>query len=238
MLSYDITEENEDLPAPEELSPDISGKKPSFIRSQLLIITQLILCALVLAFAFIAKAVGGDLYAGAASWYFDSYNASLFTGSTKPDSPFTDDAKVTETSLTSPEVTSSSSVSCMPLKSAELTFGFGSRERNGRTENHKGIDLVTDKDSEIYAVLDGEVVTAENDPSYGNYVILKHSTGTQTLYAHCDSLSVKKGDKVKAGSVIALVGSTGDSDVPHLHFEVIKNGTNIDPISLIGDYYK
>ena len=84
----------------------MENKRNSFLRSQLIIVTQVIICALALGFAFAAKAIGGELYAAAASWYFDSYNASLFTGGEMPALPFTEEAKISETSLISPEAPS------------------------------------------------------------------------------------------------------------------------------------
>ena len=122
-----------------------------------------------------------------------------------------------------------------PLKSFVVTSPYGKRELNGKTELHKGIDLASDEGSEIFAVFDGEAVTAEADASYGNYIVLKHTDGAETLYAHCNRLLIKKGDKVKAGQPIAVIGSTGDADGTHLHFELHKNGSPVDPTPLIGN---
>ena len=232
MEEHELTEEYGDM---EVTAQENTGKGGSFLRSQLLIVTQVMICALALAFAFVAKAIGGGLYAAAASWYFDSYNDSLFTGGETPASPFTEEARITETSLISPEQTSSAPTTVKPLKSFVVTSPYGSRENNGKTELHKGADLAAEEGSKIYAVYDGEVTTAENDASYGSYIILRHSDGTETLYAHCSQLLVKKGDKVSAGQEIAVIGSTGDADGTHLHFELHKDGKPVDPASVIGD---
>lgn len=106
----------------------------------------------------------------------------------------------------------------------------------GDGRGHKGIDIASPKNSEIYAAASGTVVTAvKGHSSYGNYVVIDHGDGkTETLYAHCNSLNVKKGDKVKAGQVIAFVGTTGRSTGNHLHFEIKINGTRIDPAPYIG----
>jgi murein DD-endopeptidase MepM/ murein hydrolase activator NlpD len=77
--------------------------------------------------------------------------------------------------------------------------------------------------------LNGEVLEATYEVTYGNFVKIKHDDDLTTIYAHCSVLSVKKGQKVKKGQVIAKVGSTGDSTGPHLHFEVLKNGSPVIP---------
>ncbi|MFZ5816754.1 MAG: peptidoglycan DD-metalloendopeptidase family protein [Bacillota bacterium] len=95
---------------------------------------------------------------------------------------------------------------------------------------HKGIDLAANHGDQIRASRDGQVVTAGVVPGYGETVILAHSDGSRTLYAHCSRLLVKPGERVKQGEAIALVGSTGHSTGPHLHFEIIVNGQPADPL--------
>ena len=81
----------------------------------------------------------------------------------------------------------------------------------------------------IYASAEGVVVVAKMyGGAYGNYVVIDHGGGIQTLYAHCSRLDVKVGDVVKQGQQIAAIGSTGRSTGPHVHFEIIKNGTPVD----------
>lgn len=109
-----------------------------------------------------------------------------------------------------------------------ITSGFGPRWGT----NHNGLDI---SGSDIYgadivASDGGTVILAQEDNSgYGRYVIIDHENGYQTLYGHCSKLCVSAGDKVSAGQKIAEVGSTGYSTGPHLHFEIIDNGTKIDP---------
>ena len=229
----ELNDEYFEIPADKPEKAKKNGS--SFLRSQLIIIAQVLICALILGFAFVARAIGGCFYASTASWYFDSYNASLFTGGERPGSPFKEDIVITETSLISPESLSARTENAKPLKSFVVTSPYGKRELNGKTELHKGIDLASDEGSEIFAVFDGEAVTAEADASYGNYIVLKHTDGAETLYAHCSRLLIKKGDKVKAGQPIAVIGSTGDADGTHLHFELHKNGSPVDPTPLIGN---
>ncbi len=124
---------------------------------------------------------------------------------------------------------------CAPLPNAIISSDYGARNNpvTHSYESHKGLDLVADMGSEIYAAADGVVTLAQKSGSYGNYVIIDHGNGLNTLYAHCSRLNVEKGDKVKKAQTVAYVGSTGQSTRPHLHFEVILNGKNLNPNWLI-----
>ena len=110
-----------------------------------------------------------------------------------------------------------------------LTSTFGMRD--GR--NHDGIDVGAASGTDIYAVLDGKVILAEAVSGYGNYIIIEHNDGIETAYAHCDSILVSAGEEVKAGQLIAYVGSTGNSTGPHLHFEVKVDGRFCDPLDYV-----
>lgn len=112
---------------------------------------------------------------------------------------------------------------------APVSSGFG--QRWGRP--HEGIDLAANHGDEIQASRDGTVEIAGTVPGYGETVILEHADGSRTLYGHCSKLLVKPGQAVRQGEVIALVGSTGQSTGPHLHFEIILNDQPIDPIKLL-----
>lgn len=109
---------------------------------------------------------------------------------------------------------------------APVSSNFGPRW--GR--NHNGIDLAANQGDEIKASREGEVWVAGQVPGYGQTVILVHDDGSRTLYAHCSKLLVKAGQRVTQGQVIALVGSTGQSTGPHLHFEIIVNDRATDPL--------
>ena len=120
----------------------------------------------------------------------------------------------------------------LPVDSRTVTCEYGNRIHpiTGNKSFHTGIDIGEDMGKNIYAVLDGKVKkTVHDDPDYGNYIIITHSQGVETMYAHCKSLNVKKGDSVRRGDVIAYVGTTGLSTGPHLHFEVRINGTRLNP---------
>ncbi len=103
----------------------------------------------------------------------------------------------------------------------------------GDGRNHKAIDLRAKSGTSIYAVADGTVIQSGWNGNYGYCVTIEHDDGTRTLYAHARQLCCKAGDRVVAGEVIALVGTTGQSTGNHLHFEVIVNGRNVDPAPYI-----
>ncbi len=103
---------------------------------------------------------------------------------------------------------------------------------------HSGIDIGASYGSQVLAADGGTVTTAGYSSSYGNYVVIYHGNNMTTLYAHMSKLYVKKGDTVKQGSVIGLVGSTGNSTGPHLHFEIRKNGSTVNPLDYYTNYTK
>ncbi len=119
----------------------------------------------------------------------------------------------------------------VPLKNYVKTSSFGERidPINGNNAVHKGIDLAAGEGTPIYASANGKVVTATKSSTYGNYIVIEHNGTYKTLYAHCGKLLKNVGETVNTGDKIALVGSTGRSTGPHLHFEVIKNDNKVNP---------
>jgi murein DD-endopeptidase MepM/ murein hydrolase activator NlpD len=114
----------------------------------------------------------------------------------------------------------------MPTKGV-WTSGFGYRWG----VLHGGIDLANSIGTPIVAASDGVVIAAGPAAGYGNWVKLRHSDGTVTLYGHLSAWNVQVGDRVWAGDQIAKMGNTGNSTGPHLHFEVLLNGTDrVDPV--------
>ena len=123
----------------------------------------------------------------------------------------------------------------LPLKKgtySRISCPFGPRKAPvpGASTFHKGIDMAADTGTPIYASADGTVRYAGSEPGFGLYIKLSHDGGVQTLYGHCSQLLVKKGEKVKAGQIIALVGNTGRSSGSHLHFEIRIDGVAVDPL--------
>ena len=111
-----------------------------------------------------------------------------------------------------------------------LTSLFG--KRNGR--KHEGIDISAPKGTPVYAAAEGEVVFSDWGPTgYGKMIIIKHKHHLTTIYAHNSKLIAKKGSRVKQGQKISLVGSTGRSTGPHLHFEVRNNTHAKNPIKYL-----
>ena len=99
--------------------------------------------------------------------------------------------------------------------------------RRGRS--HNGVDIPVPTGTEVTAAFDGTVRLSTYHRGYGNIIIIRHANGIETAYAHLSSRKVSTGDKVSAGDVIALSGSTGRSTGPHLHFETMFCGRHFDP---------
>ena len=118
-----------------------------------------------------------------------------------------------------------------------LSSLFGSRKHpiTGKANNHTGIDIPASSGTSILAAKSGVVTTSTYNNSYGNYVVVSHSDGTSTLYAHMVRRNCSKGDTVSQGQVIGYVGTTGSSTGNHLHFEVRVNGSRVDPINYFTD---
>ncbi|MBN1128074.1 MAG: M23 family metallopeptidase [Chitinispirillaceae bacterium] len=95
---------------------------------------------------------------------------------------------------------------------------------------HPGIDIAAAEGMSIKAPAAGVVLTVGTDQYYGNLIVIKHSEEFTTRYGHCAKIIISEGEKVERGQTIALVGNTGRSTAPHLHYEVIRNGKNENPL--------
>ncbi len=113
-----------------------------------------------------------------------------------------------------------------------ITSRFGSRE-SIRSYSHNGLDIAAPYGTQIKAACDGKVTFSGDNGSYGNLIIVDCGNGVQVYYGHCSKLYSKVGDTVKAGDVIAAVGSTGNSTGNHLHFEIKINGVSVNPQNYI-----
>lgn len=114
----------------------------------------------------------------------------------------------------------------------EITSEYGNRTNpvSGEYLMHSGIDIAADLGTEIRAAYSGIVSEVGSNSVGGNYISVVHRDGSETLYCHCSEIIAKKGDVIRAGEVIALVGSTGRSTGPHLHFEIIVDGKTENPL--------
>ncbi|MEC3881820.1 M23 family metallopeptidase [Parapedobacter sp. 10938] len=125
----------------------------------------------------------------------------------------------------------------MPLKPGSYTrisSGFGRRASPTAraSSNHMGIDIPASRGTPVYAPADGVVAkTRGSAGGYGKMIEMEHSFGFSTVFGHLHEIMVEPGQKIGRGKVIGLVGSTGISTGPHLHYEILKNGNKIDPIS-------
>ena len=109
-----------------------------------------------------------------------------------------------------------------------ITSRYGATE-DIRSHAHSGLDIAAPAGTEIMAAADGTVTFSGVSGGYGNLIIITHESGIQTYYGHCSKLYASVGDEVKAGDVIAAVGMTGQATGNHLHFEIRKNGSTLNP---------
>ena len=123
-----------------------------------------------------------------------------------------------------------------PLDGARITSNFGKRKHPilGYTKMHKGVDFGASRNTPVYAAGDGIVESAMRNGGYGNYIRIRHNSDYKTAYAHLARFAefIKKGKRVKQGDVIGYVGSTGRSTGPHLHYEIIFRGKQVNPLKI------
>jgi murein DD-endopeptidase MepM/ murein hydrolase activator NlpD len=130
-----------------------------------------------------------------------------------------------------------------PVENGWISSYFGERADpfTGYSASHKGVDFAAPEGTHVTAVAAGLVTIAGDSAEggagsgYGQMVEINHGNGLSTRYCHNEKLLVKVGDMVRKGQEVALMGSTGRSTGPHLHFEVLKNGVQVDPLRFIGE---
>ena len=122
-----------------------------------------------------------------------------------------------------------------PIEKGWISSHFGKRADpfSGKQEFHRGVDFAGKYNSNVIAVAGGVITEADDRFGYGNLVEIDHGNGYVTRYGHNEKMTVEIGQTVKKGQVIAKMGSTGRSTGPHVHFEVLKNGTRVDPMKFI-----
>lgn len=143
--------------------------------------------------------------------------------------------KAAEGTSFSPVATTSEIV--RPVLSEKYTSFFGYRINpiTNQKSFHTGLDIAAPLGTKIRAAYNGTVRKTGEDSHSGKYVILSHDDGFETFYCHCSKILAEQGAVIRAGETIALVGSTGWSTGPHLHFEVRKNGERLNPLEILED---
>lgn len=126
-----------------------------------------------------------------------------------------------------------------PIRASEKTkgtkwwptskFGYRKSRFTGLREFHKGLDIATKLGTPIISTANGVITFAGPRGNWGNLVIIDHGHGLMTRYAHCEKVLKKSGDRVKRGDTVALVGDTGRSTGPHVHYEIHLNGIPVNP---------
>tara|TARA_B100000963_G_scaffold251408_1_gene220268 strand:+ start:71 stop:1396 length:1326 start_codon:yes stop_codon:yes gene_type:complete len=121
-----------------------------------------------------------------------------------------------------------------PLNGARLSSGFGNRKHPilGFTKMHKGVDFAAPIGTPIFAAGDGIIEYSGWNGAYGKYIRIKHNGTFKTAYAHLSKIYKKKGTRIKQGDIIGTLGSTGRSTGPHLHYEILISGRQINPLRI------
>ena len=122
---------------------------------------------------------------------------------------------------------------CPGYSRISSTFGYRNAPLAGASTNHKGVDFAASTGTPIYAAAAGTVTSAGYSGKAGNLIIINHGNGLLTYYMHCNTIFVSAGQKVSKGQNIGQVGTTGNSTGPHLHFQVMNNGTPVNPMNYL-----
>lgn len=122
---------------------------------------------------------------------------------------------------------------CPRYSRISSTFGYRNAPLAGASTNHKGVDFAASTGTPIYAAAAGTVTSAGYSGKAGNLIIINHGNGLLTYYMHCNTIFVSAGQKVSKGQNIGQVGTTGNSTGPHLHFQVMNNGTPVNPMNYL-----
>jgi murein DD-endopeptidase MepM/ murein hydrolase activator NlpD len=119
------------------------------------------------------------------------------------------------------------------------TFGLRKLAIEAKARAHKGVDIAAPKGTAVFTAAEGAVVRTGYDAAgYGNFIEVRHPNGMTTLYGHLSRIDVAHGDAIATGQRIGLVGSTGYSTGPHLHFEVRRDGAQVNPTKVVDRHFK
>ena len=225
-----IEEEETEETEQEEKKKDRKAGK--LLRSRFLISIQVGACLIILVAALGIRLFGGSIYETVKRWYVGSVNESIMVNVTKDDlleifqknTSSVSDTDVAQTGAKPQANTLAVTYGKNQEGPVTLSVLLKSPVANGTISSSFG-----ERDGKFHQGLD---IAAEND-SYGKYVLLDHGSGIETRYAHCNSISVKQGDHVNMGDEIAKVGSTGDSSGPHVHLELLIDGTPYNPQTVL-----
>ncbi len=117
-------------------------------------------------------------------------------------------------------------------------YGLRKLAIEARARAHKGVDIAAPKGTTVFTAAEGRIVRTGYDAGgYGNFIEVRHPNGLSTVYGHLSRIDVASGDAVTPGQRIGLVGSTGYSTGPHLHFEVRRNGGQVNPTKVMGRHF-
>ena len=143
--------------------------------------------------------------------------------------------QILEAIITNKQLFNDASPAGKPVKWGWISSPYGERldPLTGRPAWHNGMDFAGRPDSEVVVVASGIVVHVGRNDSYGQVIDVGHGGGYLTRYAHHKEALVRRGDVVRKGDVIALMGNSGRTTGPHVHFEILKDGTQIDPTSYV-----
>lgn len=128
-----------------------------------------------------------------------------------------------------------------PVPGFAINSRFGMRRLGGErgARMHKGVDIAAPRGTSVNSSAEGQVVRiGYQSGGYGNFIELLHPNGLTTFYAHLSRIDVASGDRVSGGERIGLVGSTGYSTGPHLHFEVRRDGVQVNPTRVVGQTFQ
>lgn len=127
-----------------------------------------------------------------------------------------------------------------PVKGYKINSPFGPRRMPGQAmRNHEGVDIAAPQGTGVFVAAEGSVTRTGYDAAgYGRFVEIRHPNGMSTLYGHLSRLDVASGDHVDGGQRIGLVGSTGRSTGPHLHFEVRRGDRQVNPVKVMGHAFQ
>ncbi len=128
-----------------------------------------------------------------------------------------------------------------PVRGYAINSPFGLRKLaiEARARAHKGVDIAAPKGTSVFTAAEGRIVrTGYEAGGYGAFIEVRHPNGLSTLYGHLSRIDVASGDLVTCGQRIGLVGSTGYSTGPHLHFEVRRSGAQVNPAKILGRHFK